>query len=226
MNVKSALQGASFVFVLCAPAALADMPSAAAQPSPAQKLLNDPSHQQLVAQTAVDIFKKMQNCNDGEAQPTKQPLGVPALGPLQFDPNGALTSGGIKESFVVSGCGKFRVENIVTLAVKGEVKSVPVIPGNTMADPILARDSMPYIQMSIAPKIGQCRDVRVIDTNFDAFEGGPNPRAKFQSNGGRAWRERWTVNACGNEINTDIHFVPDETGTAIQTGIEGKKPAG
>ncbi len=224
MSGKSTLRAATVLFVLCAPAALADTPAATAQPNPAQKFLNDPAHQQLVAQTAVDAFKKMQNCNDGKAQPTKQPLGVPALGPLQFDANGALTSGGIKESFLVSGCGKFRVENIVTLAVKGEVKSVPVIPGNTMADPILARDSMPYIQMSIAPKIGQCHDVRVIDTNFDAFEGGPNPRAKFQGNNGRAWRETWTVNACGNEINTDIHFVPDETGTAIQTTINGQKP--
>jgi hypothetical protein len=48
------------------------------------------------------------------------------------------------------------------------------------------------------------------------FEGASNAKAKFQKNGGRPWRETWTVNGCGTLVPVVVDYVPDETSTLIQ----------
>jgi len=177
----------------------------------------NPEHRKVVTGVAIDIFKKLQQCDAGNIQSVAPPEVFGPLTSLSIDAQGNLTAGVIKEAVMIFGCGKQRIENILTVAANGQLKSVPGLPGASKADPILARDSMQYAYMGVARKIGQCRDVRVIDTKFDEFEGPPNPRAKFQNSGGRPWRETWTVNACGTLLDTDIHYIPDETGTGIQS---------
>jgi len=195
-------------------------------PAAAQKPADDinafvskPEHRQIVASTAIQAFKTFQQCDSGTAGPAARPFYFPMLGAARVDANGNLASGLIKESVVVTGCGKQKVENILTLSDKGQLKSVVGLPGTSKADPVLARDSMQYAFMGIARKVGQCRDIHVVDTQYDEYEGPPNPKAKSQTEGGRAWRETWTMNACGNLLDTDIHYIPDETGTAIQATV-------
>lgn len=201
-------------------------PAHAATQAEAQKLVGDinafvdkPEHRQAVASAATQAFKTFQQCDSGTAGPADKPMFFPMLGPLSVDARGNLASGLLKESVLVTGCGKQKVENILTLSDKGQLKSVAGLPGTSHADPVLARDSMQYAFMGIARKVGQCRDIHVIDTQYDEFEGPPNPTAKSQTNGGRPWRETWTMNACGNLLDTDIHYIPDETGTAIQATV-------
>ncbi len=160
------------------------------------------------------------NATAGTAQSTASPSSTSSFGPLNVDAKGDLSSGLIKESITVSGCGKQKVENILTLSDKGQLKSLPGLPGTSHADPLLAKDSMQYAYMGVMRKIGQCKDVHVIDTKFDDFNGPPNPRAKFQKNGGRPWKETWTLNACGMIVDTEIGYIPDETGTAITAGVQ------
>jgi hypothetical protein len=179
--------------------------------------VNKPEHRQAASATAVEAFKTLQECDKGSAESVEPPEFYGSFGPLSVDANGNLSSGLLKEAITVSGCGKRKVENILTLSDKGQLKSIVGLPGTSHADPLLAKDSMRYAYMGALRKIGQCKEVRVIDTLFDDFEGPPNPRAKFQKNGGRPWRETWTLNACGMLVDTDIHYVPDETGTTIQT---------
>jgi hypothetical protein len=119
----------------------------------------------------------------------------------------------------VTGCGKQKVENILTMSEKGQLKSVAGLPGTSKADPLLAKDSMRYAFAGAVRKIGQCKDVRVVDTKYEDFEGPPNPKAKFQSEGGRPWWETWTLSACGTPVDTVIHYIPDDTGTAIQANV-------
>jgi TPR repeat protein len=57
--------------------------------------------------------------------------------------------------------------------------------------------------------------VRFIDTSFEDFDGEPNPRAKYQQNAGRPWREVWTLDICGNLAQVPVRYLPDETGTKI-----------
>jgi hypothetical protein len=202
------------------------LPSLAqAQSAPAPTVMafvDKPEHRQMVAATAVDAFEKLQGCDNGTPQPAAAPVLFGNLGPLGFDSSGNLTSGLIKESVIVSGCGKQKVENILTLSDKGQVKIIPGVAGTSKVDPLLAKDSMQYAYNAALPKIGQCKDVKVIDTRYDDVEGPPNPRAKFQANGGRPWRETWTLNACGTLIDSTIHYIPDETGTGIASSMTTK----
>ncbi|HEX4505435.1 MAG TPA: hypothetical protein VH722_06865 [Alphaproteobacteria bacterium] len=181
---------------------------------------NKPEHRQIVAATAVEAFKTFQQCDSGKAGPAAKPLVFSMFGPLIVDANSNLASGLIKESVVVTGCGKQKVENILTLSDKGQLKSIAGLPGTSKADPLLAKDSKQYAYMGAVRKIGQCKDIRIIDTRYEDYEGPPNPKAKSQSEGGRPWRETWTLNACGTLVDTVIHYIPDETGTVIQSATQ------
>ncbi len=110
----------------------------------------------------------------------------------------------------------------MTLSDKGQLKSIAGLPGTSKADPVLAKDSMQYAYFGVMRKIGQCKNFQVIDTHYDDFEGPPNPRAKFQKDGGRPWQETWTLNACGMIVDSVLHFIPDETGTAISATVPKK----
>jgi len=197
-------------------------PSAGAQTiaNPIVAFTNKPEHRQIVNTTAIEAFKRLQQCDTATVQSVASPEFYANFGPLNVDSKGDLSAGLIKESIAVSGCGKQGIENILTLSDKGQLKSVAGLPGTSKADPVLAKDSMQYAYMGVMRKIGQCKDVHVIDTKFDDFTGAPNPRAKFQKNGGRPWKETWTLNACGMIVDTDITYIPDETGTGISAAVQ------
>jgi TPR repeat protein len=195
-------------------------PSALPAPSPSMaKFLSTPEQVTAAQAAAINAFKRLEDCDDVTATPIPgfgyaQELGVP-----QFDAAGNLSSGAITEHFATSGCGKHRVENIVTLAKDGKIAVVPSVPETTQANPILVQGTLLYVHQAAAARTGNCKNVRLVDTSFDAFDGDPNPRAKFQENGGRPWREIWTLDICGSPTQVTVRYIPDETGTTIVAGL-------
>jgi hypothetical protein len=106
--------------------------------------------------------------------------------------------------------------NIATAGKNGSNLYIPLISGTTLADPILIRDTFNYVFIAASKKIGDCKKVRFINTEFVDFTGDKNPTAKFQKNGGRPWRENWTINICGQEdLTLPVDYVPNDKGTVI-----------
>jgi len=91
-----------------------------------------------------------------------------------------------------------------------------MLPGTSIADPILQRDAVPYAMTgmaAIAPK--DCKESPAINTKFKSWDSGELPDAKGP--GRRPWKEEWTVRLCGVSGVVPIHFVPDATGTTIRS---------
>jgi len=205
-----------------------NLPSALPAPSPSMaKFLSTPEHVTAAQAAAINAFKQLEDCNDvtatpiiGSGQAVDTSIGYAGVqgGAPQFDAAGNLLSGLIKEQFAASGCGKHRLENIFTGVKDGRIFVVAKIPGTTHADPLLVHDTLMEAYQAAAMRIGSCQKVRFVDTSFEAFEGEPNPRAKSQMNGGRPWREIWTLDICGSPTQVIIHYIPDETGTTIVSG--------
>jgi hypothetical protein len=139
--------------------------------------------------------------------------------PPTFDQTGAPTSGAWHAVGQVEGCGETRVINIFYLFTKdGEMKRIAALPGTTIADLALQRDSLVYAAMGmakIAPR--DCKDTKFVNTRFVGF-GAENPQAA-QGRNNRAWTEEWTVRSCGVTGIVTMHFTPDATGTNINSSL-------
>jgi TPR repeat protein len=198
----------------------AALPQSAADPSEAMtEFVSTPKHASAARSAAIEIFKRLEDCNEVAATPMVGVVYTPELGIPRFDAAGNLSSGMLKEHFLTSGCGRQRVENILTYMKGGKITVVPGIPGTTHASPVLVHDTLMYVYQAVAAKIGSCRNIRFVDTSFDGFEGGPNLRVKSQVAGGRPWQETWTVSACGSPAQVAVYYIPDETGTTIIAGL-------
>jgi hypothetical protein len=171
-------------------------------------------HAATVAATATETFNKLWDCGTSLAGPVETVRTFPNLGPVTFAA-GVPVSGVISERVTVSGCGKGKIENVLTISDKTQSTVIAGMPGTTIADPALVHDAFPQVYQRAMTKLGACKDVRFVDSAFDAFDGAANPKAKFQGSQGRPWRETWTVNGCGTLVAVDVRFVPDATGTTI-----------
>jgi hypothetical protein len=128
----------------------APVASASNPPDAMAKFLATPAHAGAAHAAAIAIFKDLEDCNDVTAALISGTNYPPELGVPQFDAAGNLSSGLIKESFAASGCGKQRVENVLTYAKDGKITVVAGMPGTTLASPGLAHDSWLIVQ-------GSCR---------------------------------------------------------------------
>jgi hypothetical protein len=140
-----------------------------------------------------------------------QKVGVLTLyRPVRFDAQGRPTEGAWRESVEATGCGTRRTFNVLTIIAADEpVRRVPLLPGGTIADPVLQQDALPDAVRGAAAANPGCRDGIVVDTRFDEFEGA--------SAASRPWRETWTVAGCGRLVDVPITFAPDARGTGIRT---------
>ena len=208
---------------LCAPAipSAADAPAAQTGNAGADAFFNRADHRATLANVALDGFKyRFGGCPAAEVTQFLPPQ-FPQNGNPTFDKWGQLVDGAVKESVIVEGCGRKGQENVATLSQSGREKTIVVTPGATKADLLLMQDTIPYLALALQSKgPADCKDRKVIDTRFEAFEGGPNPKAKFQSDGGRPYRETWTVDACGTQLNLAVRYIPDATGTTIHVEVK------
>lgn len=180
------------------------------------KLLEDPTQQQHVISGARRSTVFLQNpCAD--AQFSVENKFVPYK-PLSFDGSGTIVSGAWKQIVAARGCGASHLLNVVVIAQgAGKLAVVPLLPGETHADPVLQQDAVKIAVQALASVPGgrepNCTVGYVADTKFLGQGGQALPGSK-----GPPWKELWTLESCTQQMLVPMRFTPDSTGTSISAG--------
>jgi len=128
--------------------------------------------------------------------------------PVRFDPTGDPVAGEWREGIVASGCGVTMTLNVLTkITAAGTLATGPLLPGGTIADPVLQNAAQSYAVSAAGGLPTGCADAYVANTAFAGYEGGAQQPA--------AWKELWTLNLCGPARTVVLHFTPDGPGIAI-----------
>jgi hypothetical protein len=137
--------------------------------------------------------------------------------PLKTGDKGELVSGAFKESVQETGCGMDRRLNaLTTIGPDGTAETTPLLPGSTIADPELQRDSVPFAAGAMGPLPPDCDGGSVIDTHYVGLDGMPPGTRPKPGQPPRPWTEVWTLQACAKHVDVTMHFAPDATGTDIR----------
>lgn len=132
----------------------------------------------------------------------------------RFSADQQLLSGSWVEDLFYVGCGAARTLHVF---VEHEGKKADVsalFPGNTHAGPLLQKDVFnsaqfqAYMHQLQAPT---CQKAYVDDTAFLDRESTVAPGAREP-----AWREAWTIDACGKKAVVMTMYGPDSTGTKFR----------
>ncbi len=180
------------------------------------RLLSDPKEQQVVINAASRSTVLLQNpCPSAQLSIEKRYL---PYKPATLDDTGRILSGTWKQTVIAEGCGSRRLLNVmVTVQSADTVAAMPLLPGQTHADPLLQQDAVRYAVQSLGTVRGgreaNCQVGYVADTEFVEQESTVLPGAK-----GSSWRELWTLASCTQKMLVPIHFIPDATGTTISAG--------
>ena len=134
----------------------------------------------------------------------------------QFSPQGALTQGIWSERVDETGCGAPRQLNILTVLQPGAAPTrIPTMPGSTHADPSTQKTALEYAQaVAVRASPPNCRTQSFINTRFDGYTGLPNPEIT-DGRQSRAWREVWTLYACGSTYDIELTFTPNSKGMQL-----------
>jgi hypothetical protein len=207
---------AFIAFLLAAPLLVIVAPALADPPPPPPELLAlmaSPGHKAALLAAGQQAMATLpEPCASAEWHTTGD-VGVieaPVTGPA-----GQPASGMWREQLIASGCGGARAFNVLTtVQPDGSLASGPLLPGNTIAGPVLQHDSVGYAAAAFGELPPGCAQGVVTNTAFGSFEGDSNPKVPASRNG-RPWRETWTLAACGKTADVLMHFAPDDTGTTI-----------
>ncbi len=136
--------------------------------------------------------------------------------PPQFDATGTLVRGIWNERVVESGCGANHLLNVLTVLQPGSAPSrIPTMPGSTHADPATQKSALQYAQaIAIRASPPNCKQQSFYDTRFDGYTGLPD-LAITDGRDGRAWREEWSLFACGSTYSIEMMFTPNAQGTQL-----------
>ena len=136
------------------------------------------------------------------------------FGDIRFDGAGNPVQGAWKVFADFSGCGQNH--RLTTFFVANKtVKVYPMLPGDTLTDPLLQRDAIGNVLVAAGMiKPAGCNQFRVIDTKFASF--GLLSKQALPGRDKRSWNEDWTVRACNRTGIATITFIPDATGTTIK----------
>jgi hypothetical protein len=177
------------------------------------RIMQDNANRQAVIEIAREQNKHLPDgCNSVTYTETSRRV---VLSSPQVDRSGKLTGGTWLQSVIATGCGTKRQLNILTLAQRdGTLRRIALLPGTTIADPLLQQDAVKY---ALAATVGLMRDCQtrvIVETRFVEFEGAP-----LSTVGGqvvRPWREDWRAEGCGKRVVVPVHFNPDPSGTTIR----------
>ena len=226
--------GRAVVGVICGLAAAlspaaAQQPNTAAQPAavatrqPSQQtnlpptllpLLTTPEHRAALLRAAHAVAPPgAAPCPDANYVTTGD-IGI--LVPPRGGGAGKVVQGVWKETIHAQGCGPERVLNAMTqVTPDGTLTTTPLLPGNTIADPQLQRDSVQYAAAGMGGMPPGCNQGAVVDTRYVGLDG-QAPGTRLAANQEpQAWDEVWTLEACGRRVAVAMKFSPDATGTAI-----------
>ena len=183
------------------------------------KFLNTPAEQQAVRENAIADW----NLSSAPCPTAQGALVDVAFYKMPtFNAAGAPTSGVWKLTTRWTGCGKSKTFNLFYNIVSGGQSSrTALLPGATIADPLLQRDAIGYAKLAVeanGPKPAGCNSIRVVDTTFGASgAAAPTVRPGVDP---RSWTESWTVDACGAMGIVKVSFLPDATGTTISASVD------
>lgn len=185
-------------------------------------LLNRPDHQAAVLQALHAVDDRVPDaCHDASYASTGE---VELLVPLAEGPDGQPTAGVWRESAIETGCRTQRVLNVLTMVEPGgRLASRPLLPGTTITDPQLQRDSVRYAAAGLGPLPPGCQQGAVTDTAYLGLDGQPPGTLPTAGAPIQPWNERWTLEACNKHVVVGMHFTPDPNGA---TEIQATPPAG
>ena len=178
-------------------------------------ILASPSHRAALLQAAHAVeVPGGPPCRD-ENYVTTGDVGV--LEPLQIGANGQITGGAWKESIRATGCGGGRLLNTLTTAGPGGgVQTQPLLPGTTITDPQLQRDSVDYAAAAMGDMPAGCDQGAIVNTRFVGMDGEPAGSKPLAGVATQPWTEIWTLRACAMQVEVTMRFKPDTTGTEIR----------
>ena len=195
---------------------------AAAQPAPAAplapelvQLIAQPEHRAALLQAARAVNgPAAPACTTASYAPTGD---VVVLAPVHADAHGKLVSGAWKESLRETGCGNDRTINTLTaVGQNGTPQTQPLLPGDTISDPQLQRDSVQYAASGIGDMPAGCDQGAITNTRFVGLDGQPPGIRPVAGATPKPWTEIWSLKACSKAANVTMHFTPDATGTEIR----------
>lgn len=135
--------------------------------------------------------------------------------PIQFNPAGQPVAGEWREGLIATGCGTTVTLNVLTkVTAPATLASGPLLPGGTIADPVLQNDAQANAVAAAGGIPPACKDAYIANTNFDAYEGPPN-KALPKGEQAAPWRETWTLSLCGTTKKVLMHFTPSPQGVTI-----------
>jgi hypothetical protein len=155
----------------------------------------------------------MPSCPDA-AYSTTGDIGI--LAPLQIA-EGHARAGAWKETIQETGCGMTRLLNVLTtVQPDSTLKVEALLPGTTITDPQLQRDSVQYAAAGMGTMPPGCEQGGVLNTRFLGLDGQRPGILPAPGSRPRPWSEVWTLQACSKQADVILHFTPDAMGTEIR----------
>ncbi len=145
--------------------------------------------------------------------------------PAQFDQRGTLVSGVWSERVEVTGCSTRHLLNVLTILQAGSAPArVPTLPGDTHADPATQKAALEYAQaVAVRAAPPNCKQEVFVNTEFDGYTGLPD-NTVTNVRDTRAWRENWSLFACGTTYVMTMTFKPNAAGLQLSATNPVKKP--
>lgn len=105
------------------------------------------------------------------------------------------------ERYVIP-CTPAAQRNFLLVLDNVQPQMIELLPGSTIADPLLQRDTIVGATSSVlAAKPGECANPQIVDTAVSTY---PKDRS--------AWIERWSFDLCGVKAAIDLTFTPSLRG--------------
>ncbi len=200
----------------------APAPSTPIPPAPPEltQMLAQPEHRAALLQAARAVNGPAASaCAAATYGPAED---LVLFSPVQTDGHGKVTAGAWKESLRETGCGNDRTINTLTVVGQGGTpQTQPLLPGSTIADPQLQRDSVRYAAGGMGEMPAGCDQGAVTNTRFMGVDGQPSGARPVLGVPPKPWTEVWSVKACSKAANVTMHFTPDDTGTEIRADPAG-----
>ncbi|MEJ1977409.1 MAG: hypothetical protein WDN49_16220 [Acetobacteraceae bacterium] len=183
-----------------------------------------PATQAVVVAAAKGQFDRLPGaCPAAHLQPTGQ---LTVFQPLQIGVDGKPIAGVWAERVAATGCTPARTLNVLTVNhPDGNAEHVALMPGDTHADPLTQKSALQYVQAIVShmPPPDKCRELAFTDTQFEGYDGLPNPEVTDGRNN-RPWREAWIMSACGTLYSIELLFTPNAQGTRLSGSNPVKRP--
>jgi hypothetical protein len=151
-----------------------------------------------LTETRAAMIKASVEITPGEKCPAQPSFDLSDVYPFRAEPTDVVWI----ERYHVA-CAHTLQRSLLMLMKDGQITAVPLAPGATIADPNLQVDAANFAKTAaLAQTSEECSEASVVDTEVvDKPQGA-----------GEAWKELWTLNACGELIALDVLFTPSPQG--------------